>query len=161
MHNPWAVGPRGAAAMGEPLYLAAAARQPARMNRALAPAAVAPPFGRYSHGVVAPPGGRLIVTSGQLALSPDGTVPPDAGGQAALCLAAVGAILAEAGAAPANVLRLNAYVTDRAHFAPYMAARDAWLDGVEPRPASTLMIVGGFTRPEFVVEVEATAWISA
>ena len=39
--------------------------------------------------------------------------------------------------------------------------RDAWLDGVEPRPASTLMIVGGFTRPEFVVEVEATAWISA
>jgi enamine deaminase RidA (YjgF/YER057c/UK114 family) len=26
-----------------------------------------------------------------------------------------------------------------------------------PAPASTLMIVGGFTRPEFTVEVEALA----
>ena len=45
----------------------------------------------------------------------------------------------------------------RAFMAGYMAARDAWLAGVERLPASTLMIVGGFTRPEFRVEVEVIA----
>jgi enamine deaminase RidA (YjgF/YER057c/UK114 family) len=41
--------------------------------------------------------------------------------------------------------------------AGYMAARDAWLAGVARLPASTLVIVSGFTRPEFLVEVEVTA----
>ncbi len=77
--------------------------------------------------------------------------------QAALCLSHIGAVLAEAGLGPGNVLRLNAYVTDREHMTGYMAARDAWLKGTGHRPASTLMIVSGFTRPEFLVEVEAIA----
>ncbi len=41
--------------------------------------------------------------------------------------------------------------------AGYMAARDAWLTGTARLPASTLVIVAGFTRPEFLVEVEVTA----
>ena len=41
--------------------------------------------------------------------------------------------------------------------AGYMAARDAWLASVPHLPASTLMIVSGFTRPEFVVEIEVVA----
>ena len=44
--------------------------------------------------------------------------------------------------------------------AGYMAARDAWLAGARRLPASTLMIVSGFTRPEFVVEIEALAAVS-
>jgi enamine deaminase RidA (YjgF/YER057c/UK114 family) len=36
-----------------------------------------------------------------------------------------------------------------------MAARDRWVTG-EP-PASTLMVVAGFTRPEFKVEIEVVA----
>ena len=35
-------------------------------------------------------------------------------------------------------------------------SRDAALAGVPP-PASTLMVVSGFARPEFLVEVEAVA----
>lgn len=58
---------------------------------------------------------------------------------------------------PADTVRINAYVTDRAHMAPYMAARDAWLADVVRLPASTLVIVTGFTRPEFLVEVEVLA----
>jgi enamine deaminase RidA (YjgF/YER057c/UK114 family) len=41
--------------------------------------------------------------------------------------------------------------------AGYMAARDAWCAGMTRLPASTLVIVSGFTRPEFKVEVELTA----
>jgi enamine deaminase RidA (YjgF/YER057c/UK114 family) len=125
--------------------------------RMLSPPAISPPFARYAHGVEVPPGARLVVTSGQLALRADGTVPDGARAQADQCFAQVGAILAEAGMGPADVIRINAYVTDRAHMAGYMAARDVWLAGADRLPASTLVIVAGFTRPEFLVEVEVTA----
>jgi len=125
--------------------------------RRLAPASIRPPFARYAHGVEVPAGARLVVTSGQLGVRDDDTVPQDTGEQAALCFANITAILAEAGMGPADVVRINAFVTDRAHMAGYMAARDAWLAGVSEPPASTLVIVSGFTRPEFKVEVEVTA----
>jgi enamine deaminase RidA (YjgF/YER057c/UK114 family) len=123
----------------------------------LAPPGIAPPFAAYAHGVEVPPGARLVVTSGQLALAADGTVPDGADAQARLCFANCAAILAEAGMGPADVIRINAFVTGREHMAGYMAARDAWLAGVGRLPASTLVIVSGFTRSEFVVEVEVTA----
>ncbi|WP_371685703.1 RidA family protein [Tabrizicola sp. YIM 78059] len=125
--------------------------------RSLNPPSIARPFAAYAHGVELPAGARLVVTSGQLALAPDGSVPEGAEAQARLCFANCAAILAEAGMGPADVVRINAFVTDRAHMAGYMAARDAWLSGVTRLPASTLVIVAGFTRPEFLVEVEVTA----
>lgn len=125
--------------------------------RALTPATIAPPFARYAHGVEVPAGARLVATSGQLGLAADGSVPEGAEAQARLCFAAIDAILAEAGMSAADTVRINAFVTDRAHMAGYMAARDAWLAGATRLPASTLVIVAGFTRPEFVVEIEILA----
>ena len=75
--------------------------------------------------------------------------------QATLCFAHIRTILAAGGMTMADIVRLNAYVTDRAHMPAYMAVRDAHVG--TPPPASTLMIVSGFTRPEFKVEVEAIA----
>ncbi|MEM8849623.1 MAG: RidA family protein [Pseudomonadota bacterium] len=123
---------------------------------ALMPDGIAPPFGAYSSGISAPANG-LIVTSGQLGLAADGTCPPDVTAQAELCLNAIDAILRSGGASRADVLRLNAYVTRRADFPTWMAVRDDWLAEVAIKPASTLMIVVGFTRPEFRIEVEAIA----
>jgi len=130
---------------------------PAAAPRALAPAAIRPPFGRYAHGVEIPAGARVVMTSGQLGLGADDVAPPDVRAQARLCFANCAAILAEAGMGPADAVRIVAYVTDRAHMADYMAVRDEWLAGVTRLPASTLVIVSGFTRPEFLVEVEVTA----
>ena len=56
-----------------------------------------------------------------------------------------------------DVFHVSAFVTDRAHMPGYMAARDAFLADMPALPSSTLMIVSGFTRPEFVVEVEVWA----
>ena len=123
----------------------------------LAPASLPPPFARYSHGVVVPAGQRLVRTAGQLALAADGSVPEGALAQATLCFASIEAILAEAGLGRADVCHIFAFVTAREHMAGYMQARDAWLAEVEALPASTLIIVSGFTRPEFVVEIEAMA----
>ncbi len=123
--------------------------------RALSPSSIRAPFARYSHGIAVPAGYRLVFTSGQLGAGPDERVPADCEAQAELCFANIAAILAEDGMTLANVVRLNAYVTGREHMQAYMRARDRKFPGTPP--ASTLMIVSGFARPEFVVEIEAIA----
>ena len=123
----------------------------------LNPSTIAPPFARYAHGTLVPERHRLIFTSGQLGLSPDGTVPMDERAQAEICFMNIDAILREGGASREDVVRINAFVTDRQYMAGYMSARDDWLVHVPRRPASTLMIVSGFTRPEFRVEIEVVA----
>ena len=123
----------------------------------LDPKQVRPPFALYSHGVVVEAGARLLFCSGQLGVFPDDHVPDEAEAQADLCFANIDAILEEASMGREDIVRLNAYVTDRAHMAAYMAARDRYVEGLAHPPASTLMIVTGFTREIFKVEVEAIA----
>lgn len=127
--------------------------------RYLTPSTIRPPFANYAHAVEVPAGMRLLVLSGQLGIAPDETVPEGAEAQAALCFANIEAILADAGADRSAIVRLNAYVSGREHLAGYMAARDAFIG--TPAPASTLMIVSGFAREAFVVEVEALAALPA
>jgi hypothetical protein len=55
--------------------------------------------------------------------------------------------LAADGAVPENVADLPGF----------MAARDAFLDGSGILPASTLLLVSGFSRPEFKIEIEVMA----
>ncbi|MFU8862576.1 MAG: RidA family protein [Rhodobacterales bacterium] len=125
--------------------------------RQLSPASIAPPFARYAHGVELPPGWRIARTSGQLGLAADGTVPDSPYAQAQICFANIAAILSEAGMGATDVMHLAAYVTDRAHMAGYMQARDEFLAQATRLPTSTLLIVSGFTRPEFKVEIEVIA----
>ncbi|WP_442583305.1 RidA family protein [Mesorhizobium sp. ASY16-5R] len=125
------------------------------MVRPLQPKSIRPPFARYSHGIEVPSCKRLVLCSGQLGIAPDDSIPEEAGAQAELCFANIAAILAEAGMGLENIVRINAYVTDRAYLRPYMDVRDRLFS--DPAPASTLMIVSGFARPEFKVEVEVIA----
>lgn len=122
----------------------------------LLPGEMAAPFGNYSHGVRA---GGLVVASGQLGLALDGTVPDGVAAQADLCFDNIRQILAQGGADLSHVLRFTAFVTRREDMAAYMAVRDRWCAGLAVKPASTLLIVSGFTRPEFLVEIEALALI--
>ena len=121
----------------------------------LTPASIRPPFAKYSHGVEVPEGMRLVLCSGQLGIGPDDAIPAGTEAQARLCFANIEAILTEAGMTLDNIVRINAYVTGREHLKPYMAVRDELFS--EPAPASTLMIVSGFAREEFTVEIEAVA----
>lgn len=125
--------------------------------KSLTPDRIAPPFARYSHGVELPAGHRVVRTSGQLGLAQDGTVPDGAEAQARICFDNITAILQEAGMGAADVCHVSSFVTDRAHMAGYMRARDAFLAASDVLPSSTLLIVSGFTRPEFVVEIEVWA----
>lgn len=125
------------------------------MNRPLNPAGIRAPFGRYSHGVAVPAGARLVFCSGQLGVKVGDMVSRAVEGQAEVCFQNIAAILAEAGMGFGDVVRINAYVTNREDMKSYMTVRDRFVS--DPLPASTLMIVAGFTREEFLVEVEAIA----
>lgn len=123
----------------------------------LTPDTIRPPFARYAHGTEIPAGWRIVQTSGQLGIRSDEVIPEDAFDQAVVCFDSIAEILREGGMAARDVAHVSAYVTDRAHMAGYMKARDAFFAGVDRVPSSTLLIVSGFTRPEFKVEVEVLA----
>lgn len=120
----------------------------------------APSLARYSHGVEIAAGERLVMCSGQLGISRDGDIPESVWEQTLLCFANAEAILAHAGLDRRHVAKLTAYVTDRAYLSEYMAARDQFFKDRREPPASTLLIVSGFSRPEFKVEIDVVACAS-
>ncbi len=125
------------------------------MLKSHVPPSLHPPFARYSHGIEVPPGARLLFASGQLGIARDKHVPPDAAAQADLCFRAIGDILRSADMEFRDIVRINAFVTDRAYLPDYMAVRDRYV--CDPPPASTLMIVSGFAAEIYKVEVEIVA----
>ncbi len=119
------------------------------------PTTIRAPFARYSHGVEVPAGYRLMLCSGQLSITVDDQIPDTAEAQTELCFDNIFAVLKSAGMNLADIVRINAYVTDRAHLPGYMKVRDRLF--ADPPPASTLMIVSGFAREAFKVEIEVIA----
>jgi 2-iminobutanoate/2-iminopropanoate deaminase len=125
------------------------------MHKPLSPTSIHPPFSAYSNGVEVPAGQKLVFCSGQLGITRDQSIPPTAGEQAEVCFDNIAAILAESGLGLEHVVRINAFVTGREHLRPYMDVRNKRFS--HPLPASTLMVVSGFARPEFFVEIEVVA----
>ena len=125
------------------------------MKRSITPSSIRPPFARYNHAVEVVAPARLLFVSGQLGVAADDTGPDGIEDQAVLCFENIKAALAEAGMAFADVVRFSAFVTDRAYFPIYGAVRSRYVAG--DAFSSTLVIVSGFTRPEFKLEVEVTA----
>ncbi len=125
--------------------------------RALTPKTTRAPFARYAHGVEIPPNWRIVQTSGQLGIRVDESVPDNAYDQAKVCFENIAEILAEAGMSARDVAHVSSYVSDRSYMAGYMQARDDFLRATDRIPSSTLLIVSGFTREEFKVEVEVLA----
>jgi 2-iminobutanoate/2-iminopropanoate deaminase len=123
--------------------------------RRLNPNTIHPPFANYAHGLEVNPGARLVFCSGQLGIGRDGVIPDDVESQARLCFRAIISILDEASMSLADLVRVNAYVASAQYLGGYMKVRDEFVG--KPPPASTLMIVQGFARPEFKIEIEAIA----
>ena len=110
----------------------------------------------YSYGVAH---GDVVWISGQVALR-DGQVQGvgDVAAQTQLVFDNLEAIVREAGGDLADLVETTTYVTDRAHLAAVNEVRASRLTGPVP-PTSTLLVVAGLARPEFLVEISATAVI--
>jgi enamine deaminase RidA (YjgF/YER057c/UK114 family) len=108
----------------------------------------------YSHAVSLA-AGRLVWTSGQIAVDEDGAVPPRLGGADAPRLRAPRPRARAVGAGWADVVKLTLFVVDVAEVA---TVRDEFIDTARP-PTSSLVRVAGLVRPDLLIEVEAVAWL--
>ena len=66
-------------------------------------------------------------------------------------------LLEEAGSELSHICRIQVYIIDRAYRDDVYQGIGKWLEGVFP--VSTGLIVNGLARPEWVMEIEATAVI--
>lgn len=83
------------------------------------------------------------------------TIPDDIAAQARNCFATIRAVLAEAGFAWADIVRVQYTVTDATLVDELVPVLGAELADV--RPAAT-MVIAGLIRPEMRVEIEVTAF---
>jgi enamine deaminase RidA (YjgF/YER057c/UK114 family) len=105
-------------------------------------------------------GGQFVYLSGQVALDVAGNLVGngDFPAQARQVFENLKAGLAAAGADFTQVVKLNIYLTDRANAPVLREVRDRYVNTQSP-PASTLVIVQGLIREEFLLEVEAVALV--
>ncbi|MDP3257115.1 MAG: RidA family protein [Bosea sp. (in: a-proteobacteria)] len=83
------------------------------------------------------------------------TLPEDAAAQARNIFRTLEAVLTEAGASLAGVVRAQYFVTDRAYCEPVLSVCGEVFR--EVRPAASIYVVAGLLKPEMKVEIEVTA----
>ena len=107
--------------------------------------------------VVRATGSRMVFISGQVGVTPDGTVADGLEAQARQAFANLRTALAAAGATPADVAKITTFVVDYSpeKRAAMSAGRGDFWEG--EWPASTLVGVQALAIPEILIEVEATA----
>ncbi len=101
--------------------------------------------------------GDRIYVSGQVALDRAGNIvgAGDMTAQARQVFANISAVLAEAGAAIDDVVKITAFVTDIGRYAEYAAVRAETF--TSSLPASATVATPALVLPELLVEVEAIA----
>lgn len=111
----------------------------------------------YSFGVRT---GDIVWVSGQVSMSAEGELVgiDDPVKQTEQVFANLSAVLAEAGGTLDDIVSTTTYSIDRAHTLEINDVRARHIKGPCP-PTSTLIIVAGLARPEFLVEISAVAVI--
>jgi enamine deaminase RidA (YjgF/YER057c/UK114 family) len=102
---------------------------------------------------------RELICSAQDAVDANGNAqhPGDMAAQLGLALDNLEAVLADAGMALANVVRLNVYTTDVDTLLRHFAVAAERFEGTGERFASTVLGVAHLAGPELLVALEATA----
>src|SRR5215472_7532461 len=128
------------------------------MSKVVTPSGFPKPRG-YANGILVP-AGRLLFTSGQIALDKDARlVSADFTTQFLQALDNVIAVVREAGGGTEHLVKLLAFVTD---LDAYRAAQRAIGEGWRARmgkqyPAMSLVKVAGLLEPGALVEIEGIA----
>ena len=125
------------------------------MNTPLRPGHVAPPAATYELAMLSPANSRLVHTAGIVGTRPDGTIADDIGEQAAEMWRTIGALLAEAGFEPVDIVSYTTYAVAGHDLAAVMRARDEFFG--THRAASTLVPVPALAQPQWKVEVAVVA----
>lgn len=82
----------------------------------------------------------------------------DVEAQAEQAMANIAQLLGEAGSGLAEIVKIVVYLVDARYREPVYRVMGRWLKGVHP--VSTGVVVSALARPEWLVEIDATAVIS-
>ena len=127
------------------------------MLKTFNPPGMVQPASRYSQGVEVSPNARWLYISGQIGVAPDGSVAKGLEAQFMQAFDNIGTVLAAAGMAKTDVVKLTIFVTEPGPetLGVYRRSRDLWMEG--HAPAGTYLVVNGLASPDFLVEIEAVA----
>lgn len=105
--------------------------------------------------------GNMIEITGTVAVDKDGAVvgPGDAYKQTRFILEKIETVLKQAGASMKDVVRTRMFVTDISRWEEYGRAHGEFFQTI--RPCTSMIEVKGLIAPEYLIEIEATAIISA
>ena len=105
----------------------------------------------------------MIFIAGQVALDADGKLvgPGDLAAQTEQVFKNLDLALRQSGGDISNIFKLTTYVIDIAGLATFREVRDRHIPPGPNLPVSTLVQVSALARPEFLIEIEAVAWLRA
>lgn len=113
------------------------------------------PAGHFHHVITVTNETQRVVVSGQLGVRPDGTIAPDIEGQTEQTYANILTALKSKGMGWGDVVRFAIYLTDKSYIEPFFKVRARILG--DHKPASTLLIVAGLMKPEWLIEIDCEA----
>jgi len=125
------------------------------------PDTVAPPIGRYSHSVEIPPNARILMVSGQVGMTADGSLPSDYFEQLRNALRNVQCNVEAAGMTTRDIVKctLLAVESHRPIGPDARAAATAIMNEIfgDHVPTWTTHVISALVRPDLMLEVEAIA----
>lgn len=119
------------------------------------PEKIAAPFGKYSHAASVEAGARWLHVSGQVGVTPDGSIAEGVAAQCEWAWRNLLGILDDAGMDIGDVVKTTTYLVNPEDVGAFRTARDKVIG--DHRPASTLVVVRGLASPEWLVEIELVA----
>ena len=110
----------------------------------------------YSHVTKA---GDTVYIAGQIALDPGGNLvgKGDIEAQTQQVYSNLQAILEELGGSLEDIVKLTTYLTDRSHLDAFRRVRNRFF--TDAFPPNTLLFVSGLAHPDYLVEIEAVAYL--
>ncbi|MEE3094378.1 MAG: RidA family protein, partial [Pseudomonadota bacterium] len=106
-------------------------------------------------GVEVPPDARWMCLSGQIAIAPDGSVPEGIEAQSTLVFENIKNILASGDMGLEDLVRLNVYIVNPDDMTGFRTVRDKYVGDI--KCGSTMIVIAGLAKPEFLIEIEAMA----
>ncbi|MBI2437562.1 MAG: RidA family protein [Lentisphaerae bacterium] len=105
--------------------------------------------------------GDTVYIAGQVALNRLGNLvgEDDIEAQTQQAFENLQAILNELGGSLNDIVKMTTYLTDRSQLEAFRRVRNRYLS--DPFPPNTLLFISGLAQPEYLVEIEAVAVVSA
>lgn len=113
------------------------------------------PLSAHSDAVVIPAGARILISSGQLGMRRDGTIPDTIEEQVEAAFDNVEAVLRAAGMTLADLVKMTTYITDSSYRDAFRAERAKRVGA--PAPASTRVVITALSLPDLKIEIEIIA----